>query len=257
MHLVVALRWPASPEAAGESLARYLKLSPYEARSLVSGEPPKVVAAVAEPSAAAALAQALNTGGFATALLAGEQIERDAQRDGIASMKFGDAALHVTLRSGERTLAYGDVALMIQGVRVSTVSTTTKQTERKLNLGRAVLTSGLVISKSQTKVTTKTAETREGFVYLRERRGGRTVALYERQASYACLGAAVQPSSFANFGAVVAELRRRAPQAKWDGRLMRAIGLGVMPMAPQDVDAGEWRSDVAVAVVSLALGEGL
>jgi hypothetical protein len=255
MHLIVALRWPASPEVAGACLARHLKLSPYEARGLVAGEPPKVVAAVADAQAAASIAQALNADGFLTALLPGDQVERDAQRDCITSMEFGDAALQVKLRQGETTLAYDDVDLLVQGVRVSTVSTTTKQTDRKLNLGRAVLTSGLVISKTETKVTTKSAETREGFLYLCPR-GGRTLALYERQASYACLGAAVQPSSFANFTAAVAELRRRLPNARWDGRLTRPAGLGVMPMAPPGVDAGEWRSDVGVAVVCLALGSG-
>ena len=93
MFLVTVLRWPASPDEAATRLAARLGKSAYEARSLLSGVPPKVVAAVAEPGAAEELARGLTADGLSATLLAASDVEQDSDREIAASLAFGDVAL--------------------------------------------------------------------------------------------------------------------------------------------------------------------
>jgi hypothetical protein len=113
-----------------------------------------------------------------------------------------------------------------------------------------VLTGGLVTRTSETKSETSTREHRESFAYIEEP-GQRTVAIYERRVHYGFLGAARDASSFANFQTTVKQLRTRAPNARFDDRLMRPFGLGVVPLPLGGMDTSEWKSDLAVALRAL------
>jgi hypothetical protein len=105
----------------------------------------------------------------------------------------------------------------------------------------------------KTTSTVRTTETREAFVYLYETGVRPALALYERRMSYGFLGPALQPSAAANLALVVERLRRHLPAARLDQRLMRPPALGTLPLPPPDQDPGEWRTDLAAAVLTLDL----
>jgi hypothetical protein len=252
MHLVALLEYPAPLDAAVARLAHIADLSPYEARTRIQGDPPRIAAVVAEYGPAEDLALALSDAGFASAVVPAASIERDADRHILTTLAFGRDQLDATLRDGSiRTIRYADLALVIQGVRLTATSVTEETNTRKFSAARAVLTGGLVMNKTVAKTTTHVAETREAFLYFYEAGRSPALALYERRTHYGFLGASLQPSAAANFATVVAEVRKRAPDARFDARLVRPTSLGTLPLAPGNSDPGAWKTDVAAALIAL------
>jgi hypothetical protein len=253
MHLVVAVRVPASPEAAASALVKILGLSLYEARSRLAGDPPRILSVQATSEAAMEQVAALHQAGFVAMAIAGEQIDHDRGRAPLASLAFEPESLIATLRDGStREVRYDEIALFLRGVRSSQHTSTREETTSKFSPGKAVLTGGLLLRSKTTTTTTSTATTRQSFLYIHDQSGAPPLALYEQRISYAFLGAAIQPSSLANFLHVVGLLRQRAPRARYDERLLRPLPLGAMPLPPTGFDPEEWKIDVAASVLALS-----
>jgi hypothetical protein len=69
----------------------------------------------------------------------------------------------------------------------------------------------------------KIMEQREGFLFVYAE-GGLPLVFREGALDYSSLGPALQPSRTANFTALLAELRRRSSQARFDDRLTTRAG---------------------------------
>lgn len=252
MHLVVLLRWPAPLDEAVSRFANRAGISAYEARTRLSSDPPRIGAVIADRTVAEALSQQLNADGFVAATLPASEIEHDRDRDIIVNLSFGGDAFDVTMRDGRtRSVRYDAISLILQGVRASSVTAVAEKKVTEFSAGRALLTGGLILNKTTTKTTSHTTETRESCLYIFEAGVRPSLAVYERRTNYAFLGAALQPSATANFATVLGEFRRRAPHARFDQRLARAASIGAMPLPPPGLDPGEWKVDVAAAVLSL------
>ncbi len=255
MHMVAALRMPEPIERASAALATRQGISPYEARTRLAGELPRVVAVFADAAPAMEQTRGLLADGFVAAVLDGDRVEHDEDRDVAASLAFTDEGFEATLRDGRtRALPYADVALLIHGARTALRTSTDEATVKTFSAGRAILTGGLSMRTSKTVTTTKSTEVRETFVYVRERGAERSLAIYERGMNYNFLGAARGPSSMGNFTAVLTLLRERCAGARYDGRMTRPGGFGLVPLCPAAREAGAWKSDVGAALVALAHG---
>ena len=207
----------ARAEAVGLTLA--------EAWPRAGGPWPRVVASAGDAGLAASLAEALRAQGFSPLVLAAEDIGTAEQRLCVRSFAFGDDEVRLAMRNGKVwDLPYTKVRVLLRGTRhVQQVHTeTTKQ--RKLSLGRAAFTGGLVATR---KVATKTRTVRdkaEGFLLLYPFEGP-TVALWETELTYMGLGRAMEPTRTGNFAKVVAALRTLAPQALYNDRLLTRAGV--------------------------------
>ena len=158
------------------------------------------------------------------------------------------------MRDGRtRAVAYDEVGLLIHGVRTGVQTSSEETTVKSFSAGRALLTGGLSMRSSKTVVTTKSAEVRETFVYAYESRGGGALAVYERGMSYAFLGAARQASSMANFTTVLGMLRERCVRARYDSRMTRPGGFGLVPLCPPGFDPAAWKADVAAALIAIGI----
>lgn len=252
MHMVTVLRLPSPIARASASLAALQGISPYEARTRLAGEFPRVVGVFADPSAAVELARGLLADGFVAAVLDGDTVEHDADRDVPASLSFGDTHLEATLRDGSaRVIAYDDVTLLLHGARTGVRTSTEESTVKTFSAGRAILTGGLSMRTSKTVTTTKSTEVRETFAYVRTSAGGPSLAVYERGMNYSFLGDARAASSMANFTTVLTTLRTRCASARYDDRMTRVGGFGLVPLCPSSMDPAAWKSDVAAALVAL------
>jgi hypothetical protein len=252
MYMVTLLRAPDPIDRAAAALGARQGISTYEARTRLAGDFPRVVAVLADRAPAETQAAGLRADGLAAAVLVGGRVEHDRQRDVAASLAFGPLSLTATTRDGRtREVAYESVALLLHGARTGVSTTTEESTVKSFSAGRAILTGGLSMRSSKTVTTTKTTEQRETFVYVHERGGGPALAVYERGMNYAFLGAALAPSSMANFTTVLNALRQRCPGARYDARLTRPGGFGLVPLCPSGVDPAAWKSDVGAALVAL------
>jgi hypothetical protein len=252
MHMVTLLRAPASIERASAVLAARQGISPYEARTRLAGEFPRVVAVFADPDAAMAQCRGLIADGIYASVLDGDTVEHDEDRDIAASLSFGDRQLEATMRDGRvRAIAYNEVALLIHGARTAVRTSTEERTVKTFSAGRAILTGGLSMRTSKTVTTTKSTEVRENFLYVREDSGAGSLAIYERGMNYSFLGDSRAASSMANFTTVLTWLMNRCPDAHFDSRMTRAGGFGLVPMCPTSMDPAAWKSDVAAALLAL------
>lgn len=253
MNLVVVARPPASLDAAIAALVRLQQLSLYEARARLTGDPPRVVAILGSDDEARALNASLLAAGFVSLIVTREHLRTEQRAELIASLSFEPHALVAELRDGRtREVPWGDLRLLLRGLRATSRTTTHEETKSTFSPVKSILTGGMINSTKKTTTTTVTTTDRQGFFSLYDRSGDPPLVLVEQRTNYRFLGAAIQPSSLANFLAVVKMVRERAPHARHDERLLRPANLGVLPLPPPGVDPDSWKVDVASAVLAAA-----
>ena len=142
------------------------------------------------------------------------------------------------------------VALIQRGVRVFTTSETVKTTERRLDIGKAILSGGVLLTSKVQKQSVRTDETREAFLLLQRNDGQPDAIIYERRVDYRFLGADKQPASHANLEKTLARLRALAPAAPVDDRVARPGFVGGLPLTSCDP------VDLALYLVTLARTRG-
>jgi hypothetical protein len=248
---VLAVRALEGPDAARiEALSSAIGITAYEARPRAFGLVPHVVATFGQRPAADRAAEILEDAGMQPLLLGEDEMESDAGRVVARSFVLGPSDVRIVLRDG-RTFdcAGADIALLLRGTRIRQDQRTEVTTERKLSVGKAVLTGGILLTKNKKKETTVSTEVREGFVYLYGV-GLPDIVISETAVLYDGLGPAMAPTRAANFARLVTELRARAVGALYDERMLTRAG---QAQVLGGVLAPEPFFDVATTVLSLSL----
>jgi hypothetical protein len=209
-------------ESLAGSLAAVLKVTLYEAltRLRCPGNGPLTVAVFAERERAERLSEQLHSAGFKSVVLTAEEIAGEACAWIVRSFGLGERELHIeTEKDNNLDISFQDVDLILCGISISRDTTTETVKHRSINLGRAVLSGGMMITKSTKTTRDVTTEARERFINLY---AGDTPIIVSRENAldYNSLGSARKPSRSENFAHLVAELRRRCPGARYDERLM-------------------------------------
>jgi hypothetical protein len=235
MKFVALTAPPADSAAAVKILCELANQVPAEARMRLAGEAPLLLARL-DDEAADALAARLRAAKVA-AISVDADVPDDQSRLVARSFAFEPGHFELYPRAGEPLrLSYGEIELLVRGVRVHRGTHTHTETKRKLALGKALLTQGLSITKVEKKEITTKTESPEHFILVYA--GESVGALYEEEVVFQSLGKEMQPGRLANMGVITDKLRRLAPQARYDERLVR---LGRRPLAfegdPVDVVA--------------------
>ncbi len=266
MTIVAIVRRPGRPEEAAQALASGTGLTLAEARMRLAPEPPALVARL-DGGQAGALVASLRAAGLA-ALAVDDRCPSDADALLVHRFALDEPAATFSPRGGEPVqVAWPEVAAILRGLRASRTDVQTTEKSRTLSVQAAVLTGGLVTSRTTTTTARSSSESAEQvvFLYLRD---GRRLRLAEQELAFSCLGKGMQPSSAGNMAELAVRLRARAPGAFYDERLLR---LGRRPV-PFVLDHGAriatsrtvtTRSDTSSALDVLAevmwraVGEGL
>lgn len=240
---VIAIHYePGTGEPLVQPLARALDRSLYETRARLSNPDggPVVVASYGEVEPAWACAGRLRAEGIAPILVLPEEVEAEAGRFLVREFEFTGEGIQVASRRGEAVeVSYGEIDLVLRGTRVEEKIDTEVTEKRKLSLGRAIVTGGMLITKVHRKVQQVRSEERDDFLHLYAP-GHPPLAFRATALHYQGLGAALQPSVHANFNLLASALRRSLPNARWDERLgsrqgrARVLGPG-LPESHLDV----------------------
>jgi hypothetical protein len=254
MKLVALIRAPAQPEEAVRALAEAAAITLAEARMRLAPEPPALLARF-DAAAAEVLAANLRARGL-VALAVDARVPTDADRLVARSFSLDVDAARFTPRAGEAlAVPWSEIAMILRAVR--TVRSESEHTEKskRLSIGKAVVTGGLMFTKT-TERTVRTSEEAVEQLVLVYPRSGSVVALAETQLEFTGLGA-LQPSRTANMAELARRLRERAPGAFSDDRLLR-LGRRTLPFVAASesrIAAGGFattRSDTATTVDVLA-----
>ena len=220
---VVAIDFaPGAGETLAAPLAEALGNSLYEARARLSGAEggPAVVASYGEIEPAWACAGRLRANGFSPLLVTPDDVESDASRFLVRSFTLGGQSLAVESRRGQTAeVPYAEVDLMLRGVRIDERTETKTTEERKFSPGRALLSGGLLLSKTTRKTEQIAIMERYDFLHLYS--AGRPPLVFRSNSlNYQSLGSALQPSTAANFAVLAERLRPTlSPRARYDDRL--------------------------------------
>jgi hypothetical protein len=215
---------PGGGAALTAPLAEALDLTPREAAARLSDPQggPAVVARYGEIEPAWACAGRLRANGISPILITREDVETDARRFLIRSFELGEHGIAATSRRGESVeVPYREIALLLRGVRIDETSSLKTTEQRKFSLGRALMTQGLMLTKTERKVERVTSSAREEFLHLYAA-GRPPLVLRAGALDYRSFGADLQPSVQANFTRLIGELRRRLPDVRFDERLANA-----------------------------------
>jgi hypothetical protein len=205
-------------DAEAAALATDLRCTAYDARLLLAPGMPAVVRTTPEKAAALDLLSRLRARGHGAIACAAEAVVPSSAMISMRRFVLGESAAVLGDRPDE-TLPYDDILALIHAVHRSRVDVETRSQETKLSVSRALMTSGLSMTKTVTKESRATTESKTGVVYVFRRSGGTPWLLQERGTSWAGHGRPLAPSEAENFGIAVSALRTRAPGAVFDDRL--------------------------------------
>lgn len=252
MHIVAVDNLGEDRDSVARALADALGMVLYDVlvRVRAPGKGPLIITACAEERLAVEKAGRLREAGFRAFVIGQDEVESDTKRTLVRRFLLGDAELAFEERSGSPvSIAYESIRAIIRGIRVMRTAETETSKERKFDAGMAVLTGGLVSTKS-TRVRQETvSEVRESFMHLYSGEQ-RPVAFLESAVQFESLGPLLQPSRSANFALLTSELKRRCTRAVFDDRLLNKAAQSRL-LGPRF--APENHLDLAITLLSRSL----
>jgi hypothetical protein len=224
-------------------VAEVLGKDAYNARLLLAGEMPHVVAQYHSEDLAIALADKLKALGLAA--IAGSIIDlRQVASATFMAHSLQNVDQDVIFRAinGETIRISGDdIFLMLEGILPSIAQRKEGQTEKKLNLPATLALGGIPVwRKSQTR--TGPAEDSESFLRLyRSTSSQAVVEIRSRGFDYSFLAAKKGFSSEHNFKTATGALQGFFPEAIYDSRLARNSPVEFFNSTPQATTEGNLR----------------
>ena len=206
-------------EVATDAIGRVLGLGAYEARlkANVASPGPVVAATSADEETLEIYAETLSGLGV-PAFVVG--IASGVQPFVARRIAFADGAFVVESRDGGRfEVPFSDVDLCLRGIGMTDFETTHTETSRKLSVGRAVLSGGLLLTKKVETVRSQTTSKRSGFLLV-QLGPDEVVALDEEALQYDGLGDDMKATRSLNFGFVCQRIKAECPDALHDEQLI-------------------------------------
>lgn len=252
MHILAVDHLGEDRESLSLALAQALGITLYEARARIAGAGmgPIIIASFGDKFDADNRAEQLRAAGISPLLLSQDEIETDETRIAARTFLLEDTELVIGTRTGKEVrMAYSGITLIIRGTRITRDTRTETEKSTKFAPGRAILSGGLMLTKS-VKVTSQTdTDVRDGFFHLY----GATlppITFPESGVLYDSLGTAMQPTRTANFVRLLRELRQRCTAALFDDRLLSRPGQ-IRLLGP--LFTPEAHLDIAISVLARSL----
>jgi hypothetical protein len=224
MHVVAIYGWKEVTPELVQALAKVLDITPYEARQRMIGGGPAVVACQADPQLARDLALNLSWAGISSRVVDASMVCGKGCQLIVRRFEFGASSLSIEAGDGESlTIPYEGIRLLLPAMDISGHAETKMVTERKLSLGKTLLSGGVPMTKKVSHEEEVRSEERRKLLYLFAG-DMRPVVFRQDEMIYDGLGPAMKPSRELNFAVLVSELRGRAMNAFWDERLLTRLG---------------------------------
>lgn len=229
-------RLPDHPNAIPRA-AQLAGLAPSEAARLLAGTFPRILLRVAKDPEA--LVAAFSDEGFVAWASDPALVPTEDHRIHVRGLSWtSDGFLARDAQGTSHPCPFAAVRLLQRGTRTHTSFDIEKTTKRKFDLGRAILSGGLLLTKKVTQTTERSSHAKMPFLLVQRGDGGPDLMIYEHRVSYACLGDQMGHATLTNFGLLVTHFRELCPQAPLDDRVGRpgfVAGLPTMALDPVDL----------------------
>ncbi len=222
MYIVAVHNWRQEEPEAAKMIADVLGILVFEARQKIIGGGPVVLASFADPHQAERISAQLSQHGVPAFVIDSRTVRNRNQSFFVGRFGLGEQALQIELVAGGLLeIDYGRIELLL----VASCSSGQAQagssvTKRKFSLGKTLLAGGVPLTKKVKTEVPPTLAERDQTLWLFT--SDQKISIFDRAAlDYTGLGEALQISRDLNFNYLKNELRRRAPQAGYDDRLLR------------------------------------
>jgi len=215
---IVQLSHPIDEEA--KSLAIDLGSTPYDARLLLATGLPAIVLMTTVKSAAVELLSKLRGRGVDALAFDSAAVVSNRTMFSPKSFRLESDAMAVETPEPQ-LLVFADVIAMLRATHETRTEATSQQKERSFSAGRALLSGGLVMTKTRETTVRSRSDTKQEVLYVYRGAGQAPWILRESGMRYDGLGEKRAATEHANFVTVVDMLRARAPKAIYDDRLVR------------------------------------
>lgn len=242
MPLLAILRIEGDPAPALQKIAALAKCTAYDARMRIAGGFPAIVARLDAVAAGAAVDElvAMKVGTVSV----DEPLPTRADRLCAQQIGLGPGVIQFSSRIGATRIVKDDeIFLVLRGVRSTSATTRTTETIARTP------TKGGVRTERVTKSTTKEALENLVLLYLA---GGACIEIAEEEMQWTSLGDKRQLSGPANVQWMAAELKRRAPKARYDDSLV-TIGKRTLPFVGASESASKVDRSETVDVIAAVL----
>lgn len=220
MFVVAVLEVRGRIEDEAAALAADLAITAYDARLLLAAGTPAVVRTTEDKAQALDLLARLRARGHGAVACDSAAVVASGAMVAMRRFRLGAAAMTLDDRPGEQ-LPYDDVLALVAAVHRTRAHTETHVSEKKLSIARAVITSGLSMTKTVKKESHAAVEERENVLYLFRRSGAPPWLLREGGVGdWSGHGQPLAASRLENFRLTVGALRARATGATFDDRLV-------------------------------------
>lgn len=253
MHLVVGYGWQQEDAVVAETIAVALGTVAFEARQKISAGGPAVLASFADSVQAEDLAARMSQGGVPTLVVDTEAVRRRVPSFSVRRFELGSQRMQLVSFDGEqREIDCDSIELLLVAICNSGKSTVSDaEMTRKFSLGKTLLAGGVPMTKQVKTGNAVVVEQRDETLWLYA--GGHTTTVFDRSAmNYEGLGNAMQFTRELNFTYLKNRLRRLAPRARYDDRLLKRAALVRLlgPALNPETD-----HDLAFEVLARTLGE--
>lgn len=220
MFVVAILELHGTLEGEAAALAVDVGGTAYDARMLLGSGTPAVVRRTEDKAQALDLLARLRARGHGAAACDASAVVAAEAMIPMRRFRLGPSAVALDDRPGE-TLPYDDLLALVAAVHRTQTHVETHVTEKKLSITRAIVTSGLSMTKTVKKEMHSTTEERDNVLYLFRRSGAKPWLLREGAvADWSGHGQPLAASRLENFRLAIGALRAGAPGAAFDDRLV-------------------------------------
>jgi hypothetical protein len=223
--LVVAIVVLAgSVDAEAPRLATELGMTEYETKLALRSGPPAVVLRTPDRQRALDLLSRLRARGHEAVACDQAAIFPSSAMISMRRFALEPDAVVATDVPGSR-LPFDDILALLRATHRLRVESHAETVERKFRPAAAIVTGGVVLTKTVTRDVVSTTDERIPVVYLFRRSNERPWLLQATGTHYTTLGSLLRPTQMDNFLTTVRLLRERATSAAFDERLLAVRSL--------------------------------
>ena len=235
MDVVALTTLATSVDVEAPLLADDLGLTVYEARQKLALLLPAVVLMSPDRERTTSLLAALRRRGHGAIACDARAVAPSGRMTVIRRFHLELDALVLEGTDGDpaaERVPFADMVALIRAAHRHSTLTHEQTKEKKFRPAAALITGGVVLTKTVKKDVVRTGEEKEQVLYIFRRGGQLPCLLREGSAQYGGLGQAVQPTRLLNFATTVRLLREGAPRVPCDERLVTMKKAPEPPNAP-------------------------
>lgn len=220
VDLVAILSLATPVEAEAPILAEALGVTPYEAALALRVPSPSIVLRTADRAKALDLLAKLRARGHDAVACDEGAVISASEMAHLKTFRLDDDGFDFTsAQGGAGRVRWSEIVAVVRAVHRTRHEHLEKSTSRKIDVGRAAMSAGLMLTKKVTTSAVKAVEEREQVAYVFPSSGA-PVLIRESRVHYDGLGDARRTSTVENFAALLAHVRARIPEKAYDERLV-------------------------------------